>query len=353
MKQWTNRAGRIGMALVACAALAAAQMPHFVHARVEQRAWTGSLGGNVQSLITAAQGPEWIGYAVPAIPGHRECDGGWGRYDLESGGGRFESDNGGAAGPVALEGSRSLAVLVRAERGQAGQVRGFAGDCELDAGGLPVIWLANAPADPSAALLSGFVLAGGARGSHMAEGALAALAMQAGGAADQALTGFVAPSQPEWLRGKAAFWLGATRGAAGYEALNRLVRDDASAEIRKKAVFGLFVNSDPRAVDAIIAAAKFDASAGVRSQALFWLAQKAGRKAAPAIAGAIADDPEIQVKKRAVFALTQMPKDEGIPLLIQVAKDNRIPAVRKQAMFWLGQSNDPRAVAFFAELLGR
>jgi hypothetical protein len=27
--------------------------------------------------------------------------------------------------------------------------------------------------------------------------------------------------------------------------------------------------------------------------------------------------------------------------------------VRKQAMFWLGQSEDPRALALFAEILGR
>jgi len=27
--------------------------------------------------------------------------------------------------------------------------------------------------------------------------------------------------------------------------------------------------------------------------------------------------------------------------------------VRKQAMFWLGQSRDPRALDFFAEVLGK
>ncbi len=57
------------------------------------------------------------------------------------------------------------------------------------------------------------------------------------------------------------------------------------------------------------------------------------------------------MKKRAVFALSQLPKDEGIPLLIKIAKTNRNPAVRKQAMFWLGQSKDPRALDFFAEVL--
>jgi hypothetical protein len=39
--------------------------------------------------------------------------------------------------------------------------------------------------------------------------------------------------------------------------------------------------------------------------------------------------------------------------LIQVARNNRNAAVRKQAMFWLGQSQDPRAVKFFEEILLR
>lgn len=63
-----------------------------------------------------------------------------------------------------------------------------------------------------------------------------------------------------------------------------------------------------------------------------------------------ADRPE-RLRERAVFALSQLPKDEGVPLLIQVAKNNHDAAVRKQAFFWLGQSKDPRALAFFEEIL--
>ena len=54
-----------------------------------------------------------------------------------------------------------------------------------------------------------------------------------------------------------------------------------------------------------------------------------------------------------MFALSQLPKEEGVPLLINLARKNANPVVRKQAMFWLGQSEDPRALAFFAEILGR
>jgi len=58
------------------------------------------------------------------------------------------------------------------------------------------------------------------------------------------------------------------------------------------------------------------------------------------------------VKERAVFAISQLPKDESVPRLIELARSNKNPAVRKRAMFWLGQSNDPRAIEYFAEVLG-
>ncbi len=59
------------------------------------------------------------------------------------------------------------------------------------------------------------------------------------------------------------------------------------------------------------------------------------------------------MKKKAVFALSQLPKDEGVPKLIEVAQSNHNREVRKQAIFWLGQSNDPRALAFFEKVLSQ
>ena len=73
--------------------------------------------------------------------------------------------------------------------------------------------------------------------------------------------------------------------------------------------------------------------------------------AAAAILEAIDRDPDTDIRKRAVFALSQLPKDESIPKLIEVAKNNKNAAVRQQAMFWLGQSNDPRALKFFEDVL--
>jgi HEAT repeat protein len=57
------------------------------------------------------------------------------------------------------------------------------------------------------------------------------------------------------------------------------------------------------------------------------------------------------VRKRAVFALSQRPKEESVPALLRIAKAHRDPEMRRSAIFWLGQSNDPRALAQFEELL--
>jgi hypothetical protein len=89
-----------------------------------------------------------------------------------------------------------------------------------------------------------------------------------------------------------------------------------------------------------------------RNQAVFWLGQAAG-DAATAGLDSLSQDSDVdrEVQKQVVFALSQRPKDEGIPILIRVAKSHRDPEVRRQAVFWLGQSNDPRAIALFEELL--
>ena len=258
-----------------------------------------------------------------------------------------------------LESSPYFLVLYRAAAGKIQKIRTFSPECELDAGGLPLIWLTGVRPAESVAWLSSFVKAGAGqaeedeerRREHLGNSALTAIAFHGDNSAERALEGFAANGQPERVREHAAFWLGAARGRQGYEALTRLVRDDADEHFREKAVFALYVSKEPEAVDAIIGVAHHDSSAHVRGQALFWLAQKAGKKAEATITEAIEKDPETDVKKRAVFALSQLPKDEGVPLLIQVAKTNTNGVVRKQAMFWLGQSHDPRALAFFEEVL--
>lgn len=90
----------------------------------------------------------------------------------------------------------------------------------------------------------------------------------------------------------------------------------------------------------------------VRESALFWVGQAVG-DAVTAGLQEIVDDPsgDREVRKSAVFSLSQRPKDESVPALIRIARTHKDPELRRSAVFWLGQSNDPRAVGFFEEVL--
>jgi len=91
-----------------------------------------------------------------------------------------------------------------------------------------------------------------------------------------------------------------------------------------------------------------------RKSAVFWLSQVASEAATAGLEEIVDDeDEDREVRKTAVFALSQRPNDEGVPALIQVARNSQDGAIRKQALFWLGQSEDPRAIALFEEILTR
>lgn len=90
-----------------------------------------------------------------------------------------------------------------------------------------------------------------------------------------------------------------------------------------------------------------------RTQAVFWLGQAAA-DATGALEDLTADEKEdMDVREQAIFALSQRPRDEGVPALLKIAKGTGSPRLRKKAIFWLGQSGDPRALAYFEEVLAR
>jgi HEAT repeat protein len=149
------------------------------------------------------------------------------------------------------------------------------------------------------------------------------------------------------------YWLQDVRAADSVSLLASLIDAEPTSKSRvtNAALMAISQHAEPSAPRVIERLARAHAAPVVRGEALFWLAQMAGEKVAGTITAAIENDPDTDVKRRAVFALSQLPKSEGVPLLIDVARRNANPAVRKQAMFWLGQSKDPRAIEFFAEIL--
>jgi HEAT repeats len=334
----------------------------FVNANTETRTAAQGLEAAVQQVASQSQEPVWLAYQVDSVGGNRSAccnyhddgdqNGSCGKCNLEKQ--HVDSlftQNQNAT--VKLEQPSQVIVLLRVDQKRVMRIRLVSANCTLDAGGLRVVWLTNVKPGESVALLARNVREDGHErdGDGLTEQAVMAIAQHADPSADPVLANFVAPDQPPWLREKTSFWLGASRGKSGLKLLEKMATSDPNGDVRAKVAFALFVSHEPEAVDDMLRIAKDDPEPHVRGQALFWLAQKAGQKASNAITAAIQNDPDTEVKKKAVFALSQMPKDDGVPKLIEVAQNNRNPEVRKQAMFWLGQSNDPRALAFFEKIL--
>jgi hypothetical protein len=296
--------------VVLLGAAAAAQQPRITNGRVAPQAAAGNLAQLFRSLVTAQVDTAWIGYSVPVVGDRMMCcftnsngttyisgsfvssDGpccGACRIEPQTDGAGVRSSTPSTppAGPVKLEGSQRMVVMFRVVDKQVERIRTFSEECELDAGGRQVTWLQDVRAPESIGLLQSLIGTEPERKSRITNGAIGAIAMHA----------------------------------------------------------------DPAAASALVTLASNHPSPSVRGDALFWVAQLASQKAVGTITAAIENDPDTDVKKRAVFALSQLPKAEGVPLLINVARKNTNPAVRKQAMFWLGQSKDPRAMEFFAEIL--
>jgi hypothetical protein len=311
MRQRIALSGAAIAALLLGVRLASAQPPTILNTTLTTRTASAALDRELAAAVAAPTEATWFAWSVPSSDTSRgPCC--WSGRDseylrcgcqLEEGratGSTITASTAGAAGaaaasgtrtaPVPLEGSRRLVVLARAEHHSIQKFAAYSADCALDAGGRPVVWLDGVkPADSVAYL---------ARSANDA-----------------------APTSGRQGRGVDA------------------------------PLMALSLHADPSAIPALIQLAKAAPVAHVRGQTLFWLAQRAGAKVLSTITGAIENDPETEVKVRAVFALSQLPKDESVPLLIGLARANRNAQVRKQAMFWLGQSKDPRALAFFEEVL--
>ena len=311
-----------------------AQQPTVENAKLETRAFSGTMAAELQRL---GAGPFWAAWPEPIVTGHHGEMCSW----------STNNDSGRTPGaPIRLEGEIALVILVRVENSQPGELRVTSPDCHLDAGGLPFYWLNNVSTAESLAWLKSQA------GGRHSDTAIMAISLHQGAAADQALDDLAQTTQPVEVRKRAAFWLGNSRGAHGIATLKRMLSGDPDSGVRDRVVFALAQSKDPAGIPLVVDAARNDKDPHIRSQALFWLAQRAASQVAKdAIQNAVANDPDSAVRERAVFALTQLPNGAGVPLLIDLAKTHRDPAVRKKAMFWLGQSKDPRATEFFAQVL--
>lgn len=127
----------------------------------------------------------------------------------------------------------------------------------------------------------------------------------------------------------------------------------ADGKVGEEAVFPATLADSGTVWPDLFTLAKNDqVSARTRRSAVFWLGQAAGEAATEGLDSLASDDDmNREVREAAVFALSQQPHDVGVPALIAIARSNKSADVRKKAIFWLGQSEDPRALALFQELL--
>ncbi len=146
--------------------------------------------------------------------------------------------------------------------------------------------------------------------------------------------------------------LGTVSAPRAAEALLALARRDARG---KDGIFAATLADSATIWPELLRIARADAvPRSSRETAVFWLSQIAGDSATRGLTELVDDkDEDREVREQALFALSQLPRDEGVPALVKVARTNTDPALRRKAIFWLGQSEDPRAVALFEEILTR
>jgi hypothetical protein len=310
------------------------------------------------SRLAAAQrsgGSTWLAWSVPSISDGVSCcwNGGESRRSESC---SLASDRYGMnlSNDDGRPSDDTLMVYTHVQASAIDKVRVFSSSCRVDRGGETVQEIAGVSPAESVSVLEALVKgSGGERaGKRPSDGAVMAIALHDAAAADIALERIARQGDTKQLRHSAAFWLGNTRERAGYDALVRL-RSSNDASFREHLTFAFSQSRVAEAPATLVDMARNDPSPRVRGQALFWIAQKARRKSDGDVIRAATDDPDQEVKKKAVFALSQIPNGEGVPDLIRVARENKNHEVRKQAMFWLGQSKDPRALAFFEEVLSR
>jgi len=160
----------------------------------------------------------------------------------------------------------------------------------------------------------------------------------------------------EWRTAASGTDLGtvSAREAATY-LLGVAARDSVGSRAAEKAIFpAMLADSVTLWPDLLKISRDARVSRRVRRSAVFWVGQAAGDAATRGLTEMVDDRAaDREVREQAVFALSQRPKDEGVPALIRIARENRDPELRRKAIFWLGQSDDPRALTLFEELLTR
>jgi hypothetical protein len=238
----------------------------------------------------------------------------------------------------------AIRVYVRTTGGKVDRLRALSATCPVETA-TSLHDLGTVAEQDSARWLTSMV-------KQQDEDALAALAMNRGDVARDALAGFARNDAGEETRKHAVFWLSQVRGVEGADITSSVMFNDKDPDVREHASFALSQSDAPRVVADLIRLGQTDRSAEVRGQAWFWLAQTEAPGAESAIGAALRKETDEDVLERALLALSQLPDERATRALIAAAEDKSLSReMRKQAVFWLVQSETDGALEYLERVL--
>jgi HEAT repeat protein len=227
---------------------------------LEPRTVSQTVAQEISALAARLSGPAWVGYAVPLNGRDREA----GCWSSDASRGRTR------VGPLKLEGSDAIFILLRIADRMVQQIRVASPECPLDAGGLTLYWLTGVrPADSIDWLGT---LATGDASRRLANAATMAIALHGDTHATERLIGLARDGRDGDVRGTALFWVAQRAGDKAVGTITQAL-EDPETEVRKKAVFALSQLPRDEGVPKLIELASTHRDAGVRRQAIFWLGQ--------------------------------------------------------------------------------
>lgn len=158
-------------------------------------------------------------------------------------------------------------------------------------------------------------------------------------------------SMPRELRKRTIFWLGQGTEADGVRFLRDLFDRIDDAELRERVLFSVSQTREAGGEDWLVGVGLDDDEAiELRKKALFWAGQMRG--ATPRLLDLYDRVEHPDLKEHLVFVYSQRRRDAAaLEKLMDIARADSDDHLRRRAIFWLGQSRDPRAAEFLAELI--
>jgi hypothetical protein len=234
-------------------------------------------------------------------------------------------------------------IYARTAAGKLDRFRVLAATCPAEAA-MPIRDLGSVTEDDSARWLIDL--------AKQKNEVLAALAVNRGNVARDALAGIARNDTRSETRKEAVFWLAQVRGQEGADITSSVMFNDKDPDVREHAAFSLSQSATPRVAADLIRLGNTDKSGEVRSQAWFWLAQKGAPGAEDAIVAALGKERDEEVREETIFALSQLPDERATRALIAAAENRSLSReLRKKAVFWLSQSESDAAQKYLEQVL--